>query len=338
MNRNIKSIIAAVLCAACLAGCSSNDSSGSSYSYAPQSVNSQESSSSTESSSAVSSPKSSSSSSAVSSSKPVQSSSESSSSSSSSSSSRHLDLHYSGDRHCTPDDPSYRHKFQLVPTVIATKDTPGRMQKKVCTVCGKEEEFTYDFYYNYYDETETFISLESAQQDLWAHQIIEELDLDNENKTDLEKLLLLRKWFVDNIVYDITHDTYGVLKSHKANCTGCAYTAEYILDKCGVEIGLCTDGDDHMFNVVKINGKWTYTDFVTRAAGQPKSNILVLGTSFHGPGNGSRFDNEGNSLDRSEVSTELHVYALDGTELKANLTDDGFTYVDKNGQGWKCVF
>lgn len=178
----------------------------------------------------------------------------------------------------------------------------------------------------------------SAEQDLWVHQIIEELDLDNENKTDLEKLLLLRKWFVDNIEYDIAHETYEVLKTHKANCTGCAYTAEYILDKCGVEIGLCTDGNDHMANVVKINGKWTYTDFVTGKAGQPKSEILILGTSFHGPGYGSRFDNEGNSLDRSEVSTELHVYALDGTELKSYWTDDGFAYVDKNGQSRGYVF
>lgn len=91
---------------------------------------------------------------------------------------------------------------------------------------------------------------------------------------------------------------------------------------------------------MKINGQWTYTDFV----GGP--DTLILGSSRHGVPKDTFIHwcttlNRGYSgalPDVSEVSTELRLFDFNGKELEVHKEADGFSYVDSSGEGWKVTF
>lgn len=182
--------------------------------------------------------------------------------------------------------------------------------------------------------------------------LIDELDLKNVKKSDMEKLCILGKWFYDNTEYDHalaegigtgteTEASY-LLTKHSGKCSSYAKAACLILSECGIDTLYCSNANiDHAWNAVKIDGQWTYTDYTGG------SEYLILGSSFHGLPkytvirshlslNGYGYG--GAKPDISEISSDLRLFDFDGNELEVHEEADGFSYVDSNGNSRKTVF
>lgn len=186
---------------------------------------------------------------------------------------------------------------------------------------------------------------EDAEADLAAYNLIEELGLNSGNKTDLEKLCILKRWFCENTKYDYPYYTgYDMLIRHEGVCMAYGEALCLLLPKCGIETIYCS-GSNHAWNAVKIDGQWTYTDFTGGKDGNSES--VILGSSCHGiPGfiafqtydesRGQRLRDM--DFDASVISTKLCLFDLDGNELEVHEEADGFSYVDSNGDSRRCIF
>ncbi len=90
---------------------------------------------------------------------------------------------------------------------------------------------------------------------------------------DYEKELFCHDYITDNCTYSDTDATQeatavGALINGKAKCSGYAKAFKLLLDKAGIESVLVSgtatdyssDTQDHIWNAVRINGSWCYTD------------------------------------------------------------------------------
>lgn len=125
-------------------------------------------------------------------------------------------------------------------------------------------------YPNYYID-----GYESRQQVELAIQQVEAAKSKLKSKVignDYSKLKILHDWLVDYMSYDGTSSNkatvYGALIEKKGVCESYARAYKYILDECGIENILVTgtatnstnNTEDHMWNYVKLNGKWYAVD------------------------------------------------------------------------------
>lgn len=191
-----------------------------------------------------------------------------------------------------------------------------------------------------------------TEEEKLVDALIDELDLKNDKKSDMEKLCILGKWFCDNTEYDYalaegigtgteTEASY-LLTKHSGKCSSYAKAACLILSECGIDTLYCSNANiDHAWNAVKIDGQWTYTDFVggpdtlilgSSRHGLPKHTVISWCTTFNGYGYG------GAKPDISEISSDLRLFDFDGNELEVHEEADGFSYVDSNGNSRKTVF
>lgn len=191
-----------------------------------------------------------------------------------------------------------------------------------------------------------------TEEEKLVDALIDELDLKNVKKSDMEKLCILGKWFYDNTEYDHalaegigtgteTEASY-LLTKHSGKCSSYAKAACLILSECGIDTLYCSNANiDHAWNAVKIDGQWTYTDYTGG------SEYLILGSSFHGLPkytvirshlslNGYGYS--GAKPDISEISSDLRLFDFDGNELEVHEEADGYSYVDSNGNSRKTIF
>ncbi len=103
-----------------------------------------------------------------------------------------------------------------------------------------------------------------------ADAIIAEIPEDSD---DQEKILFVHDYIVNNTDYDfegarakergLYHTAYGCLVDRKAVCLGYAEAFQYIMNKLGIESGVCTgeaDSQSHAWNYVKVNGEYYWID------------------------------------------------------------------------------
>ena len=109
-----------------------------------------------------------------------------------------------------------------------------------------------------------------------ADQIVAEA---NKKPNLFERELYIHDWMIKNIEYNISSqnsgDIYGALIEGKARCEGYARAFQYLMNKIGVETVLITgtaDGESHMWNMVKLYGKYYFVD-VTHDDPLPDSKI-----------------------------------------------------------------
>ncbi|MDE7361285.1 MAG: hypothetical protein K2N38_05070 [Oscillospiraceae bacterium] len=224
----------------------------------------------------------------------------------------------------------------------------------VCTVDWNDDNSKYD------DDKSIGFKSPSTEAEKLVDALIDELDLNNNKKTDMEKLCILGKWFSDNTEYDYelvgtadaiynagkafsTEDEVNyLLTKHGGKCSSYAKAACLILSKCGIDTLYCKNVNiNHAWNAVKIDGQWTYTDFVggpdtlilgSSRHGLPKNTVIDWCTTFNGYGYG------GAKPDISEISSDLRLFDFDGKELEVHEEADGYSYVDSSGQGGKVIF
>lgn len=249
-----------------------------------------------------------------------------------------------------PDCENCGWKTQHVYITMPTEDEIGEVGMQ-CVKCG----FTIDEGYAIYYDDECYTSKEYAEDahkkkkaDRAADKIIKEIGLNEGEKSDLEKLILLNKWFYDNTKYDATYERHSacdILVDRLGVCSSYAEALSIILPKCGIETYYCVaDSINHAWNLVKIDGQWTYTDFTGGLDSNPTE--IILGSSCHGvPAdikvkeyNVDEYMMRGISFDLSTVSTKLRLIDFNENDLEVHEESDGFSYVDSNGQGWKCTF
>lgn len=87
--------------------------------------------------------------------------------------------------------------------------------------------------------------------------------------SDVEKALILHDYLVRTVVYtDSSSASYrlseeGAILKQRANCTGYALAYVALLEKAGIEAKCVTSESMlHMWNLVKIGGKWYHVDLV----------------------------------------------------------------------------
>ena len=85
--------------------------------------------------------------------------------------------------------------------------------------------------------------------------------------SEYDKVKYFYDYLASNVVYDESEencrDIYGVFVKKKAICGGFSKAFSYLCDKVGIETATVTgdaDGEPHMWNKVKIDGKWYNID------------------------------------------------------------------------------
>ncbi|MCQ2490573.1 MAG: hypothetical protein MJ079_03175 [Ruminococcus sp.] len=98
---------------------------------------------------------------------------------------------------------------------------------------------------------------------------VNEIVANTPSGSDYDKILYVHDYIVDNTTYDyagaasdkpgLYHTTYGCLVDGSAVCEGYAESFTLIMNKLGIESGICT-GSNHAWNYVKLNGKYYWID------------------------------------------------------------------------------
>ena len=111
------------------------------------------------------------------------------------------------------------------------------------------------------------------------------------NATPLEKVILVHDYIALNTMYayndsgqlDPHHSPYHVLVDSLATCTGFSTAYSFIMNQLGVET-LTVEGEpyvDHMWNLVKLDGKWYHVDVTHALSRSSSANRKVLGLVKH---------------------------------------------------------
>lgn len=127
-----------------------------------------------------------------------------------------------------------------------------------------------------YSESET--EKMQAEIDAEVDKILAEITPD---MTDYDKVKLFNDVLASTVAYDETasncRDIYGVFVDKKAICGGYSKAFSYLCGKVGIETATVTgdaDGQAHMWNKVKIDGKWYNVD-VTYAVANSQGESYV---------------------------------------------------------------
>ena len=116
-------------------------------------------------------------------------------------------------------------------------------------------------------------------------RIIDDIKRKTKNMTDAEKILYVYEWIGDHATYDRiftfsskNQSIYNVFINHNAVCAGFAKAATVIFQNIGIEAygvtGYMHSGDSvgHMWNIVKLDGKYYFFDSTVSASINDKNN------------------------------------------------------------------
>ena len=99
--------------------------------------------------------------------------------------------------------------------------------------------------------------------------------------TDYDKVKLFNDVLASTVVYDETaancRDIYGVFVDKKAICGGYSKAFSYLCSKTGIETAFVTgdaDGQPHMWNKAKIDGKWYNVDVTYAVSNSTEGNYV----------------------------------------------------------------
>ena len=95
--------------------------------------------------------------------------------------------------------------------------------------------------------------------------------MDTQGKTPYELVYTVNEYLCDISEYPasepyapVTHTTYGALKNGSSVCEGYACAAKMLLNElnvvCDIEVGMCTNGEGHAWNLVQLDGEWYQMD------------------------------------------------------------------------------
>lgn len=131
-------------------------------------------------------------------------------------------------------------------------------------------------YYTYYSDGQYVTSVsprytmtidEINKNDVIIHSAIDEIAKKASLfKTDIEKLIYIHNYLVENIEYDDHDDysennVYGALVLKKTKCVGYSEAFRYIAEKVGLKTYIVSSNKlEHAWNMVNVNGKYYFID------------------------------------------------------------------------------
>lgn len=103
----------------------------------------------------------------------------------------------------------------------------------------------------------------------------------SDDMTDYDKIKLFHDILASTVVYDESapncRDIYGVFVDKKAICGGYSKAFSYLCSKAGIETATVTgdaDGQPHMWNKVRIDGKWYNIDVTYAVSNESESSYV----------------------------------------------------------------
>ncbi|MDE6783976.1 MAG: hypothetical protein K2J26_01165 [Ruminococcus sp.] len=106
-----------------------------------------------------------------------------------------------------------------------------------------------------------------------------------DGSSDYEKILYVHDYIAENTEYDydgaeasefgLWGSSYGCLVQGKAVCSGYAEAFQYIMNRLGIECGICT-GSNHEWNYVKVDGEYYWTDITWDDIGDSAGHTYLL--------------------------------------------------------------
>lgn len=116
-------------------------------------------------------------------------------------------------------------------------------------------------------------------------------NLRDSSKSDYELICAVNKALCDTVVYPdqepyapVTHTAYGALKNGLAVCEGYACAALLVLEElgidCDIQVGVCTNGGGHAWNLVYLEGNWYQMDVTWNDGGASITEYLLVTDSF----------------------------------------------------------
>ena len=133
----------------------------------------------------------------------------------------------------------------------------------------------YGYYYDYYGNT--YISYlrpiakdgytkEKYENELYIceMELLKIINSIPDNLNDIQKIVYIHDYMVSNYCYDLTYtiyDMYGLLTQKTGVCQAYTMVFKSVMDRLGIECHTSvSEIDDHIWNVVKVNGKYYYVD------------------------------------------------------------------------------
>lgn len=123
--------------------------------------------------------------------------------------------------------------------------------------------------------------IEEEINTLLIERKIDKIKHATKNMSDLEKIKYVYEWIGDNAYYDKlftgsskNQSIYNVFIKGNAVCAGFAKTSQVIFQNIGIESMIITgySTGNHMWNVIKYNGKYYYYDSTYAASIRDKTN------------------------------------------------------------------
>lgn len=142
------------------------------------------------------------------------------------------------------------------------------------------------FFYYFYDIDE-WIQMKNETRNMVQNVVSL---IQPEGKTDYEIVYAVNEYLCDTVYYPdepyapVTHTAYGALHDGCAVCEGYACAALLLLEACGVdadyEIGVCTNGEAHGWNLVNVDGVWYQLDVCWNDGGGDRSEYFLVDDAF----------------------------------------------------------
>lgn len=115
--------------------------------------------------------------------------------------------------------------------------------------------------------------------------------IDTNGLSDYEIVCAVNEYLCDTVVYPdtqpyepVTHTAYGALKNGSAVCEGYACAAKLLLNKfgimCDIQVGTCTNGEGHAWNLVKLENDWYQMDITWNDGSRNRTDYLLVTDAY----------------------------------------------------------
>lgn len=133
-------------------------------------------------------------------------------------------------------------------------------------------------------DVDTLIQIKNDTQALVEEAVSK---IDTTGKSDYEIVCAVNDYLCDTVYYPptepyapITHAAYGALNNGVAVCEGYACAAKLMLNElgipCDIQVGTCTDGGGHAWNLVQLDGQWYQMDVTWNDGSSDRDDYLLV--------------------------------------------------------------
>lgn len=133
-------------------------------------------------------------------------------------------------------------------------------------------------------DVDKLIQIKDATQDLVDDAVSK---IDTTGKSDYEIVCAVNDYLCDTVYYPptepyapITHTAYGALNNGVAVCEGYACAAKLLLNElgipCDIQVGTCTGGGGHAWNLVQLDGQWYQMDITWNDGSSDRDDYLLV--------------------------------------------------------------